>query len=79
MHSLVDSILLINFILFKLYFIVYAITVVPDFPPLPPTSTKPPPLPQAIPTSLSMSLSHVYTFFGYSILYAVLYIPNTIL
>ena len=42
-------------------------------------STKRPPLPQAIPTQLFMSMGHGYKFFGYSISYTVLYIPTAIL
>lgn len=59
-----------------MFFIVYARTVIPVFPPcLPPAG--PLPLLQAIPILLSMG--HVCMFFGYSILYAVLYILMTIL
>ena len=43
---------------------------------LPPSTT---PLPQAIPTLLSVSIGHVYIFFAYSFPYAVLDIPMTIL
>ena len=38
-------------------------------------TTPPLQLPQVSPTSLSMSVSHAYMFFGYSILYAILCIP----
>ena len=38
-----------------------------------------PQLPQAIPTPLSMSVGHVYEYFGCSIPYTVLYIPMAIL
>ena len=62
---------------FKVCFIDYAITVVPIFPPLSP-STQHPSLPQAIPTPLFMSLDHTYKFFGYSISYTMLYIPMAI-
>ena len=57
----------------QLYFIDYAITVVPISPlcPLHPVST----LPQAIPPLLFTSMGHAYKFFGYSISYTVLYIP----
>ena len=51
---------------YKLYFIDYAITVVPIFS-LCPLSTQPPPLPQAIPPPLFMSMGHAYKFFGYPI------------
>ena len=62
----------------KLYFIDYAITVVLLLPPLPPPpATQHPSLPQAIPTPLFMSMGHAYTFFGFSISCAVLYIPVT--
>ena len=67
--------------IFKLYFIDYAIIVVPIFPPLP-LPSKPSPaatLIQANPTPLSMSMGHAYMFFGYSVPYAVFYIPMTIL
>ena len=63
---------------FKLYFILYTITVVLIFPPLTP-SAQHPSLPQAIPPPLFMSMGHVYNFFGYSISYTVLYIPMAIL
>ena len=58
---------------FKLCFIDYSITVVLIFP------LCPPPLPQAIPIPLFMSVGHVYKFFGFSISYTVLYIPMAIL
>ena len=58
---------------FKLYFIVYAITVVPGFSPLLPSAQFPPPLLQAISTPLYMSMGHAYMFFGYYIFHAVLY------
>ena len=58
----------------NLYFIDYAITVVLIFLPLCP-STQQPPLPQAIPTPVFMSMGHMYKFFGYSISYTVLHIP----
>ena len=52
-------------ILFKLYFIIYAITVVPVFSPLP-TSTQPTPAtPSCNPYILSMSIGHTYVFSGY--------------
>ena len=50
---------------FKLYVTDYAITIVPIFPPFHP-STQQPPVPQAILTSLLMSMGHAYKFFGYS-------------
>ena len=62
----------------KLYFIDCAITVILNFPPLP-LSTQHPPLPQAIPTPLFMSMGHVCKFHGYSISYTVLYIPMAML
>ena len=68
----------LSFPFLKLHFIDYAITVVPFFPLLPP-STQPPPLPQAIPIPLFMSMGHAYKFIGYSISYTVLYIPMAIL
>ena len=43
----------------KLYFIDYAISVVPVFPPVPP-STQHPPVPQAKPLLLFMSVGHEY-------------------
>ena len=46
------------------------------FGPPPPHT---PHLPQAVPTSLFMSMGHAYKFFGYSISYAALYIPMAIL
>ena len=60
--------------LFTLYFIVYAITVVPVFHLYPA-----PQRPQTIFTPLSMSMGHDYMFFGYSIPYTVPYITITIL
>ena len=72
------DILLINTLFFKLYLIAYAIPVVPVFPPLL-LSTQPSPLPHIIPTLLSMSMGHAYMFFGYCVLYAVLYILVTCL
>ena len=62
----------------KLYFIDYAITVVPIFTLLLPSSQHPP-VPQASPTPLFMSIGHAYEFFGYSISCTVLYIPMAIL
>ena len=53
-------------------------TVALDFPPLCP-STQRPLLPQATLPLLFMSKDHEYKFFSYSISYAVLYIPMTIL
>ena len=64
---------------FKLYFIDYAITVVPIFTPLPPPPSQYLPFPQAVPTPLFMSVAHVYRFFGYPISYTVLDIPMAIL
>ena len=66
------------YLFLKLFFIDYAIVVVLILPHLAP-STQYPLLPQAIPTPLFMSMGHVYKFFGYSISYAVLYIPMAIL
>ena len=37
-----------------------------------------PPLPEAIPTPLFMSIGHVYKFFGYSISYTVLHVSMAI-
>ena len=71
------NIIIFNAVVFSLYFTDYAITVVPIFPPLPP-STEHPPLPQAIPTALFMSMCHLCKFFGYSTSYTVLYIPLAI-
>ena len=69
----------LNYIMFfKLYLIDYAITVIPIFPLLPP-STQDPPLPQAIPTPLFTSMGHAFKFFGSSISYTLLYIPMDIL
>ena len=62
----------------KLYFIDYAITVLPIFPLLHP-STQQPPVPQAILTPLFMSTGFVCKFFDYSISYSVLYNPVAIL
>ena len=62
------------FYLFKLHFIDYAIKVTPIFPLLPP-STQHPPLPQAIPTPLFMSVDHMYRLFGYSVPCTALYTP----
>ena len=53
----------------------YAIAVVPIFAPLLP-STQQPPLPQVIPPPLFISIGYAYKFFGYTISYTVLYIPN---
>ena len=64
--------------IFKLYFINYAITLVPIFPPLPPF-TQHSPLPQAITTPVFMPMGHTYKFLAYSISYTVLYIPIAIL
>ena len=63
----------------KFYF-VYAIIVVLIFSPISVLHLVPP-LPQAIPMSLfmSMNMGHVYKFFGFSISYTVLYIPMAIL
>ena len=58
----------------KLFFIDYAITVVPIFPLLS-LSTQHPSFPQAIPTPLFVSMGHSYKFFGYSISYTVPYSP----
>ena len=63
---------------FKLYFIDYTIRVVLIFPSLPP-STQQPPLPQAIPSPLFMSMGHVCKLFGYFISYTQSYIPMAIL
>ena len=62
----------------KLYFIDYAITVVLICPLLPP-STLHPPLPQATPTPLFVSMGLRYKFFSYSISYTVFYVPSAIL
>ena len=62
-----------SFLFFRLYFIDYAITVL-IFPTLLPLHPAPP-IPQAVPLSLFTSMSHAYTFFGYSISYTLLYIP----
>ena len=59
--------------LFFNIFIDYTITVVP-FPPLPSTTSCPPP-PSHIPPLQFMSMGHVYKFFGFSISYSVLNIP----
>ena len=67
-----------HFIFVELYFIDYAITVVPIFLPLP-ASTQHLPLPQAITTTMFMSMGDEYKFFRYSISYTVLYIPMAIL
>ena len=64
--------------LFKLYFVVSAVTAVPIFCPLL-HSTELPLIPQAIPTPLSLSMGHACMFIGYPIPYAVLYIPMTVL
>ena len=61
----------------KLFFIDHVITVVPNFPPLSPSTQHL--LPQAIPTSLFVSLSKEFKFSGYSVSYTVLYIPIAIL
>ena len=61
-----------------LYFIDYAITAVPIFLPLPP-SIQHPPLPQAIPPPLFMSMSRVNKFFGCPISCTVLYFPMAVL
>ena len=58
----------------------YAIRVVPNFPPLSP-STQSLPTPSGNCTLfivLTMSMDHVYMFFGYCISYAILYILRTI-
>ena len=59
---------------FKLYFIDYAITVAPILPPLLP-STQQPPQPQAIPTSLFVSMDHAYVLWllhSYTVLYILM-------
>ena len=70
----INRILLKFFRFKKLYFIDYAITVVPIFPSVSP-STQHTPLPQAIPPLLFTFMGHECKFFGYSISYTVLYIP----
>ena len=65
--------------LFLLYFIDYAIILVPIFLPILPLSTQQSPTPSGKPTSLFMSVGHVYKFVGCSIPYTVLYIPMAIL
>ena len=68
---------------FKLYFIVYAITVVPIFSPLSPSTRHP--SPQTTPTlsgnphTIVHVVGHGYKFFGFSISYTVLYTPMAIL
>ena len=64
-------------IFFKLYFLIMLLQLSQFYPFAP--STKRPPLPQAFPTQLFMSMGHGYKFFGYSISYTVLYIPTAIL
>ena len=59
-------------VIVKFYFIDYAITFVPNFPSLLP-STQHPPFLQVISTPLFTSMGHEYMFFGYSISCAVLY------
>ena len=82
--------ILVDLALLKLllYFIDYAITVVP-FPPLCPPPPAPAqslrqyspccPCPWVIDMDVGHGHGHVYVFFGYSISYAVLYIPMTLL
>ena len=72
-HALSDQ---LNYCLIIFYWACYYSC--PDSSPLLP-STQHPPLPQAIPTPLFMSMSHEYKFCGYSISYTVLYIPEAIL
>ena len=67
-----------KYVLFKLYFIDYAITIVLIFPPLH-ALIQHPPYRQAIPTPLFMSVGHVYRCFDCFISYTVLYIPMAIL
>ena len=56
------------FIFVCFFFIIfYAITVVPTFFPFAPLHPAPP-LPQAIPTPLSLSMGHTYTFFGLGVM-----------
>ena len=62
----------------KKCFMDYAITVVPIFPPLLP-STQHCLLPQATPIPLFMSMGRVYRFCGCSIPYAALDIPVAML
>ena len=62
-----------NMDIFKIYFIDYAITVVP-FPPLyylPPCT----PPPTHIPPLQFMSMGHTYKFFGFYISYTILNLP----
>ena len=61
----------------NVYFIDYAITVVLIFSPLSPHPV--PPTPSGNPSTMFMSVGHVFKFFWYSFSYAVLYIPMAIL
>ena len=63
-----------KYVLFKLYFIDYAITIVLIFPHLH-ALIQHPPYRQAIPTPLFLSIGHVYKFFGYYISYTEIYSP----
>ena len=66
--SLIRLLLSFKFLIFLLYFIDYAITVVLIFLPLH-SSIQHPSLPEVIPIPLFMSMGHGYNFFGYSISY----------
>ena len=61
-------------IFYKNYILLIMLLQLSCFPPLSPF-TQQPPLPQAIPPPLFMSMGHAYKFFGYYISYTVLYIP----
>ena len=67
-----------RFYFFVIYFIDYAITVVP-FPA--PLYSSPPctPLPTHIPPFQFMSMDHTYKFFGFSISHTILNLPLSIL
>ena len=62
---------------FKIYFVVYAMTVVPIFPPLPPSTQYPPS--SSNPFLYFMSMGHACKFFGFSISYTIPNIPLSIL
>ena len=68
----------ISFILLFFFFIFLFLFLL-QLSQFPPTLFSPsiwqPPLLQAIPTPLLMSMGHAYKFIGYSISYTVLYIP----
>ena len=67
------------FIFLKVYFIDYAITVVPVFlSPLFPSILLNPSFPQSPCPPLFMSMGHTYKFFGFYISYAILNLPLSI-